>query len=289
MAAASVRDIPRAVAAAKSVAAGLGLEADDAIVLHASNRVAIRLLPSDVLARVAHPAHEAAQFEIDLAMRLADTDSPVAALDPRVPPRVHDHDGFEITLWTYYETQPSHGLSPVDYAEALNRLHVDMRDIKVVTPHFMDRVRQAEELVARRDQAVAITVADRELLAATFTTTTRAIRKRGVPDQMLHGEPHPGNVLMTKHGPMFIDLETCCRGPVEFDLAHVPKEVSERYPDVDETLLGQCRILVLAMVAAWRLDPGDQFPGGTQVLHELLTALRAGPPYPTLGAITGLS
>ena len=22
-------------------------------------------------------------------------------------------------------------------------------------------------------------------------------------------------------GPLFIDLETCCRGPVEFDLAHV--------------------------------------------------------------------
>ena len=289
MAAASVRDVPRAVAAARSAAADIGLRADDAIVLHASNRVAVRLLPSDVLARVARPAHEAAQFEIELAMMLGDTDSPVAALDPRVPPRVYERDGFEITLWTYYETQPSHDLSPAQYAEALRRLHVDMHDIELTTPHFMDRVRQAEGLVASRDEIPEITDADRALLAASITAATRAIRERGAPDQLLHGEPHPGNVLSTKNGPLFIDLETCCRGPVEFDLAHVPKEVSERYPNVDETLLGHCRILVLAMVAAWRLDPDDQFPMGKQVLRELLMALRAGPPYPALGAITGLA
>jgi hypothetical protein len=45
---------------------------------------------------------------------------------------------------------------------------------------------------------------------------------------------------------------------------------------------------VLAMIAAWRLDPKDQLPGGSQAARELLSALRAGPPYPSLGAITGL-
>jgi hypothetical protein len=68
----------------------------------------------------------------------------------------------------------------------------------------------------------------------------------------------------TKTGLLFIDLETCCRGPVEFDLAHVPEDVSERYADVDEGLLSECRVLVLAMVAAWRWDPGDQFPNGKE-------------------------
>jgi Predicted choline kinase involved in LPS biosynthesis len=61
----------------------------------------------------------------------------------------------------------------------------------------------------------------------------------------MHGEPHPGNVLSTKTGLLFIDLETCCRGPVEFDLAHVPEDVSERYADADEELLSECRILFL--------------------------------------------
>jgi Ser/Thr protein kinase RdoA (MazF antagonist) len=62
-------------------------------------------------------------------------------------------------------------------------------------------------------------------------------------EQLLHGEPHPGNVLGTKTGLLFIDLETCCRGPVEFDPAHVPEDVSKRYAGADADLLGECRVL----------------------------------------------
>ena len=63
--------------------------------------------------------------------------------------------------------------------------------------------------------------ADRELLGDTLRDLRRQIGKRG-GEQLLHGEPHPGNVRTTKNGLLFIDLETCCRGPVEFDLAHAP-------------------------------------------------------------------
>ena len=49
--------------------------------------------------------------------------------------------------------------------------------------------------------------------------------------------------------------------PVEFDLAHVPEEVSECYSGADQELLRACRLLVLAMVAAWRWDLDDQLPG----------------------------
>jgi hypothetical protein len=47
-------EVPRAVAAAKSTAIALDLTVDGAIVLHDSNRLAVRLVPCDVLARVAH-------------------------------------------------------------------------------------------------------------------------------------------------------------------------------------------------------------------------------------------
>jgi hypothetical protein len=85
-------------------------------------------------------------------------------------------------------------------------------------------------------------------------------------------------------GPLFIDLETCCRGPVEFDLAHVPQEVSDRSPGGDRPVLGDCRLLVLAMVAAWRWDSSDQLPDGKRAGRALLTALREGPPWPTADA-----
>jgi aminoglycoside phosphotransferase (APT) family kinase protein len=278
-------EVPRAVAAATSTASALDLTVDDAIVLHDSNKLALRLLPCDVLARVAPVAHQVAQFEVDLAQRLTETESPVAALEPRVEPRVYERDGFVVTLWTYYEPLSPREVSPADYANALKRLHAGMRKIDVTTPHFTDRVAEAQQLVAGRDRTPALADADRELLSHTLRSLRRAIGDRGAVEQLLHGEPHPGNVLRTKNGPLFIDLETCCRGPVEFDLAHVPQEVSERYPDPDQELLRECRLLVLAMVAAWRWDPGDQLPNGQRAARELLNALRQGPPYPALDAV----
>ncbi len=278
-------EVPRAVAAAMSIASALHLRVDDATVLHNSNRLAVRLLPCDVLARVAHVAHQVAQFEVELAQRLAETGSPVANLEPRVEPRVYQRDGFAVTLWTYYEPVTPREISLADYANALERLHAGMRKLDVTTPHFTDRVEQAQQLVASRDHTPALSDADREILSNTLRSGRRAIGDRDAADQLLHGEPHPGNVLSTKNGLLFIDLETCCRGPVEFDLAHVPEEVSERYPGADQELLRECRILVLAMVAAWRWDPGDQLPHGQRAARELLSALRGGPPWPALDVV----
>ncbi len=265
----------RAVAVARSTAASLGLTVDDAILLHDSNRLALRLLPCDVLARVAPVAHQAAQFEIELTQRLAGSGSPVGALEPRVGPRVYERAGFVVTLWTYYEPAAARAVAPADYADALGRLHAGMRKLDVPTPHFTDRVEQAQQLVASRDRTPALADADRELLGNTLRSLRRLIGERAGAEQILHGEPHPGNLLTTKNGLLFIDLETCCRGPVEFDLAHAPEEVSEHYPGVDQGLLRECRILVLAMITMWRWDRDDQLPNGRQLATEWLDQIRA--------------
>ena len=60
-------EVPRAVAAAMSIASSLDLTVDDAIVLHDSNKLTLRLLPCDVLARVAPVALQVSQFEVELA------------------------------------------------------------------------------------------------------------------------------------------------------------------------------------------------------------------------------
>ena len=266
--------VPRAVAAAKSTASSLGLTADEAIVLHDSNKLTLRLLPCDVLARVAPVAHQVAQFELELAQQLLESGCPVAALEPRVEPRVYERDGFVVTLWTYYEPVTPREVSPADYANALAQLHAGMRTLDVTTPHFTDRVDQAQQLVASRDDTPALADADRELLGDTLRGLGRGIGERGGVEQLLHGEPHPGNVLTTKNGLLFIDLETCCRGPVEFDLAHAPEEVSEHYPGVNRGLLRECRILVLAMITTWRWDRGDQLPNGRQLGTEWLSQIR---------------
>jgi Ser/Thr protein kinase RdoA (MazF antagonist) len=188
------------VAAARSTALSLGLRVDEASVLHDSNKLTLRLLPCDVLARVAPVAQQVAQFEIELAQRLAESESPVAALEPRVEPRVYERDGFVVTLWTYYEPATPGAVAPADYANALGRLHAGMRKLDVPTPHFTDRVEQAQQLLASRDHTPALADADRELLGDTLRSLRRVIGERGAAEQLLHGEPHPGNVLTTKNG-----------------------------------------------------------------------------------------
>jgi phosphotransferase family enzyme len=277
-------DVTRAIAAATSVAASLDLPGNHAIVLHNSDKLTLRLLPCDVLARVAPIARQVAQFEVELSQRLAEVGCPVGRLEPRVDPRVYERDGFVVTLWTYYEPVTPDA-SPVDYATALERLHAGMRKVDMPGPRFTDRVAEAEEIVASPDLSPELADADRELLSSRLGSLRRAIGDRGAVEQLLHGEPHPGNVLSTKNGPLFIDLETCCRGPVEFDLAHVPEAVCEHYPRVNQGLLDECRQLVLAMVAAWRWELGDQFPNGRRFGEEFLRLLREGPPWPTFDAV----
>jgi len=255
-------EVQRAIEAARSTASALGLKADDGVVIHNSNRIAVRLTPCDVLARVAPLAHQAAEFELEVGRRLAEAGCPVEKPEPRVEPRVYVRDGFATTLWTYYEAVPPQDIAPADYAQTLERYHACIRQIDLTAPHFTDRIAEAQRLVDDRAQTPELDDVGRKLLGNTLRGLRRAIIDRGAPEQLLHGEPHPGNLLNTKQGLLLIDLETSCRGPVEFDIAHAPENVSEHYPAINQSLLRECQVLVLAMVTAWRWDRNDQFPDG---------------------------
>jgi hypothetical protein len=278
-------DARTAVRAAMSIVSSRGLVVDDVVVLRDSDKLTVRVLPCDVVARIAHVGQEVAEFEVDLARRLAATESPVARLDPRVEPIVYVRDGFAVTLWTYYEPLPLQHIEPAEYARALERMHDGMRRITMQAPRFTDRVAEARVLLASRDRTPDLPDGDRDLLGNTLRELTLAIEERGAPEQLLHGEPHPGNVLRTKDGPRFIDLETCCRGPVEFDIAHAAdlegsrpdlelQAVSERYPNADQELVGLCRVLMLAMITTWRWNREDELPDGRRLRVEWLTQLR---------------
>jgi Ser/Thr protein kinase RdoA (MazF antagonist) len=268
-------DRNRAIAAAMQVAAALGLAVEDVIMLHESNRLAARLLPCDVLARVADEHSRAsAEFEVELALQLAQARAPVGTLEPRVLPRAYLRDGFVVTLWTYYEPEPALALEPAAYARALERLHLCLRRVDLTVPHFTDRVASAQQLVGSRELTPTLADADRAFLGGALQGLRQSISARGLAEQRLHGEPHPGNLLWTTGGARFIDLETCCRGPVEFDLAHAPEAVAVHYRRADPQALHACRLLVLAMVAAWRWDRDDQFPNGPQAARDYTNALR---------------
>ena len=273
-----------------SVAASFDMAADDAVVLNDSNRLVVRLMPCDVVARIVPTGYRVfaaaagAEQEVQVLRTLAAVDAPVAALEPRVAPRVFVRDGFDIELLSHYEPGPTRPVPPEDYATALERLHAAMRQIDVEAPHITDRVADVERWVASREATPDLTNDDRELLVTTLSTLRPSVVDRGGQEQLLHGEPHPWNVLDTKSGLLFVDFENCVRGPVEWDLGWVPAAVSERYTDADRELVVICRGLVLAIVAAHCWRPQDERPGkGGRV--AFMNAMRKGPPWTALDAV----
>ena len=274
-------EVRRAVEAGGSAAAALGLQVDDVVVINNSDRIALRLVPCDVLARVAPCSHQAgSEFEVEVARRLAEAGGPVGELEPQTGYRVYSQDGFAISLWRYYEPAGS-PIAPAEYASALIRLHAALRQTDLRAPHFTGRVAAAQREVGDRGRTPALPGPDREFLGNTLSRLSSSISRWGAGEQLLHGEPHPGNVLSASAGPLFVDLETCCRGPVELDLAHAPDEVAEHYPGANHDLVGHCRVLTWALFSAWRWRRDDQLPDRhywrTEGLHQVRAALAAAP------------
>jgi hypothetical protein len=247
-------------------------------------------MPCDVVARIVPLGYRVfaealgAEREVGVLRRLAEVDAPLAALDPRVGPRAFVHNGFEIELLRYYEPAPTRALPPEDYANALERLHLALRQVDVEVPHFTDRVADVQQWVARRDATPELADEDRELLLHTLTTLRASVVERGAPEQLLHGEPHPWNVLDTTNGPLFVDFENCVRGPVEWDLGWVPAAVAEHYSGTDPDLVLDSRGLVLTVVAAHCWRPEDERPGRKSGV-AFLDAVREGPPWRALDEV----
>lgn len=265
--------VARAVTAAACTAATLGLDISSSTVLHASNAVTVHLLPGDVVARVAPALQVTTGLEVDVAVHLERVGAPLVPLDSRVPPALHTADGFVITFWAHCKTSARAGVGAGEYAAALHRLHAALAGFDGRVPHVTDRVRAAEDLLARVERTPGLTRPDRTLLQQVLAAGAARVRRAG-DEQVLHGKPHPGNVLLSEQGPVFIDWETVCRGPVEYDLAHAPQGVGEAYPQLDQDLLRDCRLLARAVATTWRYDVDDQLPGGRELGRAWLQELR---------------
>lgn len=278
---------PAALAASQQLAARHGLSVERAVVLQNSNRLIVHLQPCDVIARVAmQSARAGAELEVAIAERLAATAAPVAPLDPRIEPQVFDECGFAITLWAYCRPVPPPTLGASEYADGLVRLHQEMRVAGAVAGlgHFMDRVAAAQRLVDDPANEAPMSPDDRHLVSTTLHDGSRAVHARAASEQLLHGEPHPGNIVRSSSGLVFVDLETCCRGPVEFDIAHAtivegvpPTEVGRLYPTADVQLVRKCWRLTLALAIAWRFEAGDDLPNGTARARSWVRQLRSDP------------
>jgi len=79
------------------------------------------------------------------------------------------------------------------------------------------------------------------------------------PLQAIHGDAHPGNILLTPDGPVWADFEETCLAPVEWDLACLTLSSSAFGDDalavyggdVSEEEIELCTHARVLQIAAW--------------------------------------
>jgi hypothetical protein len=236
---------------AVTIAVRFGLTVTDPVTLADSNNVVVWLAPSSVVAKVATGHHGGLRHELDVATHLAAGGAPVVPPSGRLPPGVHHEAGFDVTFWEYHAQEGQPAVVTEALAGALAELHEVLASYPAPLPAWSDELSAVGDVLVER-RVPALSAPDRELLLATLDELLHKVAGRTPTARALHGSPHGGNVLVVAGAPRFIDFETACAGPPEWDPAHVGADVVAAYPaTVDSELLELCRGLVSVKTATW--------------------------------------
>jgi hypothetical protein len=249
--------VSEAIAVAIDVARGFGLEAKQPVPLRSTNNVVVWLSPTQVVAKVGVGRNSRLRTELQVALELSARGGPVVSPAPDVPAVVHSRSGLDVTFWRYHAQQSSTDIAAARVASALSRLHATLAQIspglRAKLPSYLREIELVRALLTDSSGLPVLPEADRHLLATTFNRLEAALDELAPPDShvVLHGAPHTYNVLLVGGQPLFIDFETACTGPVEWDLAHLDSEAEQSYGDsVHGRLLWVCRGMASIKTAA---------------------------------------
>jgi Phosphotransferase enzyme family len=242
-----------AVRAAQAVAADFGVVSSDPLVLQETNNTVLWLRPEPVVAKVAVrvDAQVDNRLEFAVASELAALGAEIARPMLGTRPATHHDTGCVVTLWERLEGLDRTDVPPAELAGSLRRLHAALARTDVELPSFRAMLTQARQALENDTFMARLIGADRELLRDTFGRGVAALEGLHYGERRLHGEPHAGNRITTSEGLRFIDLASCCVGPLEWDLAFQPPEVVDLFPESDGDLLAVLRRLNSARVATW--------------------------------------
>jgi hypothetical protein len=210
------------LAAAVSLATSHGVACTDPVVLKRGSNLLVHLRPAPVVARVAartalvRPS-VAGHFARDLSISafLAARGVPVVTPSDALPAGPHTFDGFIVSFSTYVPHEPNARLPREDVLKLLPDLHAELRHYEGPLP-VRGPLDDVDNVLAHLDGLGVPDLARfhtwRDSLAARWTEHYRDV-------QPLHGDAHPGNLLLTPSGPVWNDFEDAWMGPVAWDVA----------------------------------------------------------------------
>ncbi|QOC94417.1 phosphotransferase enzyme family protein [Micromonospora craniellae] len=202
-----------AINVVRSAATRAGIPAHDAAIVRVGENGVVLLPAAGVLARVVPIRTIGTEFrrETDVAAWLAEQQVPVVRPVRPEPITIGQH---VVSLWEYLpDSRPA---DLVTLAESLRHLHsvpLPTNLLPQLTPfdRFEERLTSGVDLDPN-DHALLCQLRD-EL------STQWALTVFAIGDAVLHGDAHMDNLLVTDSGRIaFVDLETVCIGPPEWDL-----------------------------------------------------------------------
>ena len=234
------------------VGTACGIEVAEPALLQETNNTVVWLRPSSVVAKVAtRPASKlGVRLEHALGSELATLGADIAVPVPGLEPVEHLPTGFVVTLWERLEGVEARAADR-SLSHSLAALHAALARTRTKVPSFREELMRARLALDDDTFMAALAPGDRGFLRAVYDAGLDEVDGIDLDRQRLHGEPHDGNRVLTAQGVRWIDFESCCVGPLEWDLAFQSAEVSARFSDVDDDLLRRLRGLNSARVATW--------------------------------------
>jgi Phosphotransferase enzyme family len=257
-----------AVAAALAVARAQGLRCEEPVVLRDAWHVLLHLRPSPVVARVSSPLPypegpdpEGIVRELAVASHCARAGCAVVPPAVEVAPVPYYEGGHVLTFWRYIE--PYDDPDPRAAGRVLRAIHEALADYAGELPAFGHPEETRAMLDALRPSD------DVELLRGI------AAQRPDVDGQALHGDAQLFNCLGSPSGPLWLDFETACHGPAEYDLAALgPNAARDAYGPYDAELVDAMFLLYIAWVTASMMIALPRRPALADSVERLLHRLR---------------
>jgi aminoglycoside phosphotransferase (APT) family kinase protein len=215
----------REIAAAVAVAEEYGFRCEEPRVVNRGFNLLLELRPHPIVARIPtvvariRKPFENASVELAFASALEAAGIGAARPSSLLRPGPHRRGGVVVSFWELLVTSSRQSIAAEEAGRMLRAIHeLDPAQLPFLPPFrppleldlLLERVR-SERLL----EAAALELIEEE----------RARLARLVPDGLdarpLHGDAHYFNLVQTANSPVWIDLEDCCLGPVEWDLATV--------------------------------------------------------------------
>ena len=211
----------RAITIARSIAGRYGITCDRPTILQDSNHTVIHLASAPVVAKVGtSPEETSLTDEVAVAQFLVSRNAPVVPPSEILPPGPHLEAGLEVTFWEYCPHE-SREPAPAVLGQSLRLLHEALIDCPVPLRAW-DRFDGVEQVLYNPSALQALSADDRAFLRRRYVELVSAIATFHTTFRPIHGEPHAANLLMSVHGPRWIDFESACLGPQEWDLTVLP-------------------------------------------------------------------